>query len=285
MAAGDAVPIPRKNVAYRAYFEIRNTAGALISGATALDSEVSIDGAAYVDMTAEATEIGASGTYFLDYTAAEMNGDGVVVIVNTTSVNAIIPVIVLYPESLGDYRVNVGQWNGTAVPAEDTVGYPKVTIKDGAGTGEVNTLAGAVFVDATQVTALIASIVAGILTVPGRTIDTTVAGEVTVDPAQVTALVTSIVAAILITPANKLLTDAAGRIELQADGLDQVIVETGVNARQALSALGSALAGVLAGVGTGSITIQALNNPGTLRITCVNDLLGNRNTVTLNLPA
>jgi hypothetical protein len=284
MAAGDAVPVPRKGVAYRAYFEIQNTAGALISGATGLDSEVDLDGAGYADCTNEATEIGASGTYFLDLTAAEMNADHVMVIVNTTSVNAIIPVLNIYPESLGDYRVNVGQWFGTDIPGVDTAGYPVVTVKDGAGAGEINTLGGAVFVDATQLAAAVAAVIAGILTTPGQTIDTTVLGEVTVDPAQLTALVTSIATAILITPANKLLTDAAGRVELQADGIDQIVVETGVNARQCLSALGAALAGVLAGVGTGSITFEAIGNPGTVRITCVNDLLGNRNTVVLNLP-
>lgn len=274
MAAGDARPVPRKNVAYRAYFEIRDTAGALITGATGLDSEVDLDGAGYADCTNEATEIGASGTYFLDLTAAEMNADHVMVIVNTTSVNAIIPVLNIYPEELGDYRVD-----NTALIAAVIAGIlttPGQTID--------TTAAGEVTVDSAQLTALVTAIVAGILTTPGQTIDTTVAGEVTVDPAQLTALVTSIATALLVTPANKLLTDAAGRVELQADGLDQIVVETGVNARQALSVIGSALAGVLAGVGTGTITIEAMNNAGTVRITCTNDLLGNRNTVVLNLP-
>ena len=240
MAASDARPVPRKNVAYRAYFPIHDTAGALITGATGLDSEVSIDGAAFADATAEATEIGASGTYFLDLTAAEFNGDGVIVVVKTTSVNAIIPVLVFAPESLGDYRVDT--------------------------------------------TAEIAAIIAGILTTPGQTIDTTVAGEVTIDPTQLTALVTAIATALLITPANKLLTDAAGRVELQADGLDQIVVETGINARQALAIVGAALAGVLSGAGTTSVTIQALNNPGTPRITATVTLPGDRVTVVLTPP-
>src|SRR5262245_58926447 len=112
MAASDARPVRRKNVAYRHYFKIFDvTTGALISGATGLDSEVSLDGGAFGDMIAEATEIGASGTYFLDFDGSEMNADGVVAVVKTTSPNAEIPVIVLYPESLGDYRVNVGQWD------------------------------------------------------------------------------------------------------------------------------------------------------------------------------
>ena len=40
--------------------------------------------------------------------------------------------------------VNVENWNTTAVPAEHTAGYPIVTIKDGTGTGEINTNAGAI---------------------------------------------------------------------------------------------------------------------------------------------
>mgnify|MGYP001607569197 CR=1 FL=1 len=40
--------------------------------------------------------------------------------------------------------VNVELWNATAVPAEHTAGYPVVTVKDGAGTGEINTNAGKV---------------------------------------------------------------------------------------------------------------------------------------------
>ena len=40
--------------------------------------------------------------------------------------------------------VNVEEWNTTAVPAEHTAGYPIVTVKDGTGTGEINTNVGAV---------------------------------------------------------------------------------------------------------------------------------------------
>lgn len=39
---------------------------------------------------------------------------------------------------------NVEQWNATSVPSEHTAGYPIVTIKDGTGTGEINTNAGAI---------------------------------------------------------------------------------------------------------------------------------------------
>lgn len=45
--------------------------------------------------------------------------------------------------------VNVEEWNATSVPAEDTAGYPKVTIKSGTGTGEVSLSGGHVILQAT----------------------------------------------------------------------------------------------------------------------------------------
>jgi hypothetical protein len=39
---------------------------------------------------------------------------------------------------------DVSYWNGSAVAAPDSAGHPKVTIKDGTGTGELDTNAGKV---------------------------------------------------------------------------------------------------------------------------------------------
>lgn len=41
-------------------------------------------------------------------------------------------------------EVDVAAWNGTAIPAVHTAGYPIVTVKDGAGTGEIDTASGKV---------------------------------------------------------------------------------------------------------------------------------------------
>lgn len=46
----------------------------------------------------------------------------------------------------GPIPANTTVWNGTAVAASDTAGYPKATIKAGSGTGEVLLTAGAVTV-------------------------------------------------------------------------------------------------------------------------------------------
>src|SRR5688500_3600988 len=107
MAASDARPLPKKNTAFRVTFPIWDADGDLVTGATALDSEVSIDGAAFSDCTNEATEIGATGIYFLDLTSGEMNGDTIVIQIKTSSAGAKTQTIFLYPEEAGDVRVNV----------------------------------------------------------------------------------------------------------------------------------------------------------------------------------
>lgn len=115
MASGDARPIPQKNVAFRVTFPIFDNDGDLVTGAAALDSEVSLDGGTFADVTAEAIEIAtASGLYFLDLTAAEMNADTVAITVKTTTTDAKTTPIVLYPEEAGDIRVNVTEIVGTA---------------------------------------------------------------------------------------------------------------------------------------------------------------------------
>lgn len=97
MAATDAKAIPVKNAAYRVTFPILDADGDLVTGAATLDSEVSIDGGVFADATNEATEIAtASGMYFLDLTAAEMNGDTIAIIVKTSTAGAKTTPIVLY---------------------------------------------------------------------------------------------------------------------------------------------------------------------------------------------
>ena len=119
MAASDSRPIPRKNTAFRAYFNILDADGDPVTGATSLDSEVSIDGAAFADCSAEATEIGSTGMYYLDLTAAEMNGDGVCVQVKTSSSGAKTTQLVFYPEEVGDIRCDTVQISGDSTAADN----------------------------------------------------------------------------------------------------------------------------------------------------------------------
>ena len=71
---------------------------------------------------------------------------------------------------------------------------------------------------------------------------------------------------------------------LAPSGLDSITVESGINARQALSPMLAAVAGVLAGAGTGSVSIKAAGGT-TTRITATTDNAGNRSAINLNLPA
>lgn len=70
---------------------------------------------------------------------------------------------------------------------------------------------------------------------------------------------------------------------LASAGLDSITIENGVNARQAISPILAASAGVLLGAGTGTVTIKG-GNVNTTRITANTDNAGNRTGVTLNLP-
>ena len=114
MAASDASPFPIKNQAFRVTFPLFDNDGDLVTGAASLDSEVSKDGGTFADCTNEATEIAtASGIYYLDLTATEMNADTVAVIVKTTTTDAKTTPLVLYPVTLSEAMlgVNVEEWS------------------------------------------------------------------------------------------------------------------------------------------------------------------------------
>ena len=137
MAATDARAIPFKNQAYRVTFPIFDADGDPVSGAAALDSEVSKDAGAFADCTNEATEIGTSGIYYLDLTSTEMNADTVAVRVQTSTSGAKTAVIILYPQETADLVVTVGANNDktgyTASTVTDKTGYTVSTVTDKTG--------------------------------------------------------------------------------------------------------------------------------------------------------
>jgi hypothetical protein len=131
MAATDARTIPLKGLAFRVTFPIRDNDGDLVTGATGLDSERSLDAGTFSDCTNEATEIAtSSGMYYLDLTAAEMAADTVTVIVKTTSTDAKTTVLVLYPETPEFVE-------GTATDSPTTTSV-NVTVADDRATGFYN---------------------------------------------------------------------------------------------------------------------------------------------------
>lgn len=113
MAASDAMPVPKKNVAYRHYFALRKADGTLATGWAGADSEVSKDGGTFTDCTNEATEIGSTGVGYIDLTSAEMNADCVILKSTFTTTDALPFVVALFPEEAGDIRTNTTQIEGS----------------------------------------------------------------------------------------------------------------------------------------------------------------------------
>jgi hypothetical protein len=79
----------------------------------------------------------------------------------------------------------------------------------------------------------------------------------------------------------------ASGVVLASDGLDAIVIETGVNARQALSPILASACGVLSGAPATSGGTIVIKNPAAsvTRITTLVDGAGNRIATTLNLPA
>lgn len=101
MAATDAQPFPIKNKAFRVVFPLLDADGDLVTGATTPDSEISKDQGTFADCTNEMTEIAtASGVYYLDLTATEMNADCVVIIAKSATAGMKTTVMTIYPIDL-----------------------------------------------------------------------------------------------------------------------------------------------------------------------------------------
>lgn len=144
MAATDAMPVPKKNTAYRHYFSVRKNDGTLITTWAGQDSEVSLDGASFTDATNEATEIGTSGCGYIELTAAEMNYDAVILKVVVTNTDALTYVVTFFPEEAGDIRTDVTQLGSDTQSATD--------LKDFADSGydpSTNKVQGVVLCDTT----------------------------------------------------------------------------------------------------------------------------------------
>jgi hypothetical protein len=148
-----------RNVASQKVYvqEIDSATGAPKTGDSAnLTLYVAKDGGSLTALgDTSATELSSSnapGIYWFDVTQAETNAaslefsgksstSGCYIIektVATTPANHSLTSV----DSSGNVASNTKQWNGTNVPSPDTAGYPKVTIKNGGGNGELKTSAG-----------------------------------------------------------------------------------------------------------------------------------------------
>lgn len=104
---------------------------------------ISKNGGAFAAASGAVSEIGG-GWYSLAGNATDRNTLGELIIEATATgaapFRAVYSVVPYDPFEVVD--ANVTKWNGTAVATPDTAGYPKVTLKVGTGTGEVNLASG-----------------------------------------------------------------------------------------------------------------------------------------------
>lgn len=274
MAASDALPVPRKNVAYRLQFGIFKSDGTLITSAAGLDSEVSKDGAAFADCTNEATEIGG-GVYYLDLTSTEMNADIVSVLVKSSSTGAVPVVVTLYPQEADDIRVNATYLGGTAQTGRD-IGA-SVLLSSGTGTGQVSLSSGRVNADLVYINGAAVSTSTAQLGVNAVQAGGTAWGS--------GAITSAAFAAGAIT-ASAIAADAIGASELASDAVTEIVsgvlagvIETNgsVTLKQAVDIILAAVAGVTSSGGT------VLRDPSgtSTRITATVDGSNNRTAMTL----
>lgn len=102
----------------------------------------------------------STGNYYavFDATDTDTLGSGRIIVQVSGALPVFMDFVVLaaniYDSLIGGgdiLDVSMTQYLGNAVPAADTAGYPKVTVKSGTGTGEVSLAAGLVRLSATGV--------------------------------------------------------------------------------------------------------------------------------------
>ena len=86
-----------------------------VTSPAGLDSEASLDKAAFADCTNEWTEIGSSGVGYLDLTAGEMDNGNIVVQTKSSTAGVNFPLIVI--RTYTEINANVVNWKGSAAPA------------------------------------------------------------------------------------------------------------------------------------------------------------------------
>lgn len=144
MAAGDSQRCIA-NAAFRAIVPIRDTSGALVSGATSLDSELSLDSNTPSDLTAEATEIGSSGVYYVDITAAEFaaTGDATLTVASAEGVTSVLHLPIEPASDSGVAQAGTATSITLATTASATNDYYNgqvVEIVRGTGAGQFRTI-------------------------------------------------------------------------------------------------------------------------------------------------
>jgi hypothetical protein len=86
---------PAKNAAFTWYFVIRDADGDPVAGGTALDVEFSIDGGVFADVAGAEVDEG-QGFYSCPISAAEMNGDAIMLMCKTSTAGAKTAAQIIY---------------------------------------------------------------------------------------------------------------------------------------------------------------------------------------------
>lgn len=224
------------------------------SGVTDTEDFDSLTGVHYcaVDTSSDGTFYSSGSTFSVVLSGATIDG---------LTINSVLAVFTI------GHGVNTNRWNGTAVATPDTAGFPKVTIKDGTGTGELDTSSGGVIVASIANGAITAASIAS-----DAITDAKVASDVTI--ASVTGAVGSVtgnvggnvvgsvgsVASGGITAAS-IATDAFGALELASDAVAEIADAVWDEARSGhttAGTFGESFAAIYSGSVTGAATVSSL---------------------------
>ena len=172
--------------------------------------------------------------------------------------------------------VDVTAWDGTAVAAQASAGYPVVTLKVGQGTGELNVAGGKVELvdDAVNANTMALNAIGS---------DALAASAITeIQSGLATAASLTTLAGYVDTEITSILATLASGVPLTSAAVDAIldeIVEGSTTMRQAMRLLLAALAGKAAGGGTNTVTFRDLADTKD-RLTMTTDANGNRTAVT-----
>lgn len=157
------------------------------------DVKISIDGAAAANIATlpVAVAMGNTAMWKFVFSNAELTGKFISVFV-ADSATKVIEDQALVIETYGNasalhafdlatalQTVDVTKWNGTTVATPDTAGYVKATIKDGTGTGEIDTTSGKVAITDGAITT--ATFAAGAINAAAIATDAITAAKIAAD--------------------------------------------------------------------------------------------------------
>lgn len=278
VAAGDAHSYPIYAGRFRLEFPIYDGDGDLVSGAADLDSEYSLNQATFTDCTNEATEIDSTGWYYLDLTSTETTGKSVAVQVKTSTATAKTTPLFFTIERLPILRSGTAQAGAAGTITLDS----GASSKDGAYVG--------LFIQCTNNSP---SNVLGqtrkIISYVGSTKVATVDSNWGTNPSSATTF--AILIPLSVNAQAHMgqeyvdwTTSGVPNVALTSAGLDNVVIESGTNARQAMSLMAAAAAGKMSGGGTTNVIFKGAGVE-TTRIDATVDVTGNRSSITLTPPA